>query len=77
MAARVKVTVSLDAEVARRLGETSRRRRMPKSRVVEEALELMRERQLERELREGYEAMAREDLETAEQSIGAGREVLE
>jgi len=76
MATKVKVTVSVDEVLVRELGEVSRRTRRPRSQLVEEALRLWRRSQLEEALREGYEAMAREDRVTAEERLGAGWEVV-
>src|SRR3990167_1334665 len=50
---KVKVAFSVDAELIRELGRTSRERRQPRSRLVEEAPRLWRRRQLEESLREG------------------------
>ena len=50
---KVKVAFSVDAELIRALGRTSRERRQPRSRLVEEAPRLWRRRQLEESLREG------------------------
>jgi metal-responsive CopG/Arc/MetJ family transcriptional regulator len=76
MASKVKVTVSVDQDLIRELGKVSRQTGQPRSRLVEEALHLWRRRQLERALKEGYEAMAREDRATAESRLAAGWESL-
>lgn len=76
MASKVKVTVSLDRALVRELGRTNRRKRKPRSQLVEEALQLWRRRQLEQALKEGYQAMAKEDRATAERHLAAGWEVV-
>lgn len=76
MASKVKVTVSLDKSLVRELGGVSRRGGRPRSQLVEEALRFWRRSRLEHELREGYQAMAKEDRATAERHLAAGREVL-
>lgn len=76
MASKVKVTVSLDETLVRELGELCRENRKPRSQLVEEALQLWRRSRLEQELREGYQAMAREDRATAERHLAAGWEVM-
>lgn len=77
MGAKTKVTVSLDADLVGTLGSVSRKTGKPRSRLVEEALRLWRRHQLEEALREGYQAMAKEDRATAERSLSAGREALD
>ena len=76
MASKVRVTVSVDEALIRELGRVSRRTRRPGSQLVEEALHLWRRSQIERALKEGYEAMAREDRATAEHRLTAGWETL-
>ncbi len=77
MPAKVKVTISVDAELLRDLGQVSRELHQPRSRIVEEALLLWRRQQLERALRDGYEAMAEEDRATVERNLRAGWEAIE
>ncbi len=76
MASKVKVTVSLDEALVRELGGAGRRKGKPRSHLVEEALRLWRRRQLEQELREGYQAMAKADRVTAERHLAAARDAL-
>ncbi len=76
MASKVKVTVSLDGTLLRELARVSRKTRRPRSQLVEEALHLWRRSQLEQTLKEGYEAMAKEDRATAEHRLRAGLEAL-
>lgn len=77
MASKVKVTVSIDADLIRALSGASRKQRKPRSRLVEEALRLWRRSQLEQALKEGYRAMAKEDRATAERNLRASWETLE
>lgn len=76
MASKVKVTASLDARLVRELENISRRRRKPKSQLVQEALHLWRKRRIEQELIEGYLAMAEEDRKTAERNLPAAWELI-
>ncbi len=76
MAAKVKVTVSIDEALVRELGGASRKRGKPRSQLVEEALRLWRRSQLEQALKEGYLAMAKEDRATAEGHLAAGWEAI-
>ena len=76
MASKVKVTVSLDEGLVRELGSAGRHKGKPRSQLVEEALRLWRRAGLERELKEGYEAMAKADRVTADRHLAAGWEVV-
>ena len=77
MTRKVKLTVSIDAELAKELRTTSRGLRRATSHLVEEALRLWRRRRLDEELRKGYAAMSKEDLDVAESTLAAQREALE
>lgn len=74
---KVKVTLSLDQDMVQTLDTIGRQSRKPRSRVVQEALGVWRRTCLEKQLADGYRAMATEDRETAERSIPAFAEILE
>ena len=76
MKRKVKLTVSLDVDVVRELRDTSRALRRATSHLVEEALVAWRRQRLQEELRRGYQAMAAENREQAEQSREAQWEVI-
>lgn len=76
MVSRTKVTVSLDTELVRALGQASRTTGKPRSRLVEEALRHWERQRVEEALREGYQAMAKEDRVTARRYRRAVREAL-
>lgn len=76
MASKVKVTVSLDKSLVKELEGVSQRSQTPRSRLVEEALRFWQRSRLEQQLKEGYEAMAKEDRATAEENLAAGWEIL-
>jgi len=73
MATRTKITVSLDMEIVKELRLTSRRERIPKSRIVEQALLLWKRERLNRELEQGYRSMAEEDSALAEELLPVAR----
>jgi metal-responsive CopG/Arc/MetJ family transcriptional regulator len=77
MARRTKVTISLDRGTLDVLDELGQRRGASRSRLIEEAVRLLRQRELADRLRAGYVAMAEEDRATAEAMLGAVAEVLE
>lgn len=75
MASKVKVTVSLDERLLRELG-TRGQKGKTRSRLVEEALRHWRRRQLEEDLKEGYQAMAKADRATASRNLRAAWEAI-
>lgn len=77
MSTRLKVTITLDESVVREIDRVSRRQKESRSRIMEEALKEWKQKQLEKELVEGYRAMAKEDWEMAEANLEAGVETLE
>ena len=76
MASKVKVTISLDEAIVRELGAANRGKGKSRSRVVEEALKQWRRRQLEEELKEGYQAMAKADRASARRNLAVGWEAI-
>ena len=76
MASKVKVTVSVDAALARELTGIGRRVRRSRSQLVEEALRLWRRRRLEQVLADGYRAMAGDDRATSARYLTAARQAL-
>jgi metal-responsive CopG/Arc/MetJ family transcriptional regulator len=76
MPSKVKITISIDETLVREITGASRQARKSRSRLVEEALQYWRRSRLEQELKEGYQAMAKEDRATAERSLAAGWEAM-
>ena len=77
MAAKAKITVTLDAEIVGTLGRMSRKTGIPRSRLVGDALRLWQRVQLEEALKDGYRAMAKADRAAAERDLPVVREALE
>lgn len=75
MAQKVKLTLSLDADLVETLGKIGRQNKKPRSRVVQDALRLWRKRELQERLAEGYGAMAEENREATEHGLAAFREI--
>ena len=71
---KLKVTLSLDEDIVEELERTSRETKKSRSRLVQEALELWRRKELQTKLAQGYQEMAEENLETAEQGLSAFNE---
>ncbi len=76
MGNKMKVTVTIDEAIVSEIDRASKESGESRSRVIEAAVQEWRERELERQLIEGYRAMAKEDSETAEANLAAGAEVL-
>lgn len=70
------ITVTIDAALIEALTRASGQRKARRSQLVEEAVARWQRQQLEQALIEGYQAMAKEDAETAEANLAAGREPL-
>jgi predicted transcriptional regulator len=76
MASKLKLTVSIDRAVARRLDDLVKSKRRARSALVEEAIRDWEQAQLRDRLKEGYLAMAEEDREFAEAALPLNRETL-
>jgi metal-responsive CopG/Arc/MetJ family transcriptional regulator len=77
MARKVKLTLSLDENVVETLDFVSKQSKQPRSRVVQDAIQLWQRRRVQQELADGYRSMSKEDQETAELRLAAFREILE
>ena len=71
-----KITITIDESIIKDIDRLSEREGESRSRLIEKAVKVWRERELEKELIKGYVAMTEEDLETAEANIEAGVEAL-
>ena len=76
MGNKLKVTVTIEEAIVREIDRASKESGESRSRVIETAIQQWREKELEKQLIEGYRAMAKEDSETAEANLAAGVEVL-
>lgn len=71
-----KISLTVDESVVREIERISEKNRIAKSRIAQEAFELWLKREVERKMAEGYEEMAEEELESAENALEAQRETL-
>ncbi len=76
MGSKLKVTITIDEVLVNEIDRLSKEHRESRSHLIEEAIKVWREKQLEKELIDGYLAMAKEDAETAEANLEAGIEVI-
>jgi len=77
MARRQKVTVTIASDRLEQLDEIAVARDSNRSALIEEALEVWKREQLNRELAAGYKAMAEEDRRTAENNLRSGSETCD
>jgi metal-responsive CopG/Arc/MetJ family transcriptional regulator len=71
---KTKVTVSLDQALLATLDRIGKEEKTSRSGVVAEAIRLLEKEQLREKLKKGYQAMASEDRDDAEQHLEAGFE---
>ena len=71
-----KVTITIDEAIIKDIDRLSKKEGESRSNLIEKALRIWRQKQFEKELIEGYVAMAKEDLETAEANLEVGAEAL-
>lgn len=64
--------MTLDGGLVKELEGVSRKKRVLRSRLVEEALRFWQRSLIERQIKEGYQSIATEDRATAERNLGAG-----
>lgn len=76
MGNKLKVTVTIEESIVREIDRASNERGESRSRVIETAIQQWRKREMDKQLIEGYLAMEKEDVETAEANLAAGVEVL-
>lgn len=76
MGNKLKVTVTIEESILREIDRASHERGESRSRVIESAIEQWRKREMDKQLIEGYLAMAKEDAEMAEANLAAGAETL-
>ena len=76
MRSKARMTITIDQDILEEISKISKEKRESRSRIIEEAIRTWRQRQMEKELIDGYLAMAKENLEMAEANLKAGMEIL-
>ena len=71
-----KVTITIDGVILKEIDKLSKWQGESRSRLIEDAIRVWRDKELEKELIDGYLAMAKEDAEMSENHLEAGTEVL-
>ena len=73
---KLKVTITIDKTIFEEIDRLSKEQKKSRSHMIEEAIKVWGQKRLEKDLIDGYLAMAKEDLEKAEANLEAGMEVL-
>ncbi|MEK6580900.1 MAG: ribbon-helix-helix protein, CopG family [Nitrospirota bacterium] len=73
---KTRVTITVDEVLVKEVDLAAVKHHENRSHIMEKALRYWHRRQKELELTKGYQAMAKEDKETAEANLSAGIEVL-
>ena len=76
MKTKKKISVTIDEGVCEAVDQASRRYRMPRSRLAQEAFTLWLKKKTESQMAQGYREMAREDQESADRTLVAQIEIL-
>jgi metal-responsive CopG/Arc/MetJ family transcriptional regulator len=71
-----KVTITIDEAILKEIDRFSKSHGESRSHLIEDAIRVWREKELEKDLIDGYLAMAEEDAKMAENHLQAGMEVL-
>jgi len=77
MTGKVKLTVTVRHDLAQELDIEAKSLNVSRSALVEEAIKLLKKKRLEESLKNGYQAMADENLLAAEEMIPYGSEGLD
>ena len=76
MGKKQKLSVSIDAWLYEAVDRESKKRKIAKSRIAQEALERWLRKDIEEKMAEGYEAMWDEDRELSDLALEAQKEIL-
>lgn len=69
---KAKITVTIDEQLIESIDNLAEKEGKNRSQFMEEAVNFWHQWQMEQELIEGYRAMAKEDVQTAESHLSAG-----
>lgn len=77
MPGKIKLTVTVERELAQDLDAEAKSLNVSRSALVEEAIKLLKKKRLDESLKAGYQVMADENLMVAEELVRYGRETLD
>ena len=77
MTTKAKLTVTIGRDLVKELDKEAKARKISRSKLVEEAIKLLKNRRIEELLKSGYRDMADENLKVAEETIHYGSEAMD
>ena len=77
MTTKAKLTVTIGRDLVKELDKEAKARKISRSALVEEAIELLKKKGIEELLKSGYRDMADENLKVAEEAIHYGSEAMD
>ena len=77
MTTKAKLTVTIGRDLVKELDKEAKARKISRSALVEEAIELLKKKRIEELLKSGYRDMADENLKVAEEAIHYGSEAMD
>ena len=72
-----RLSITIDSDLFTRVRKISEEEKIPRSKIIVEALKLWEQRRIENLTRKGYLESAREDLDLAEFDLEAGNEEMD
>jgi metal-responsive CopG/Arc/MetJ family transcriptional regulator len=72
-----RLSVTIDSDLFSKINKISKEEKIPRSKIIGEAIRLWEKRRIENLLRRGYLESSDEDLYLAEFDLESGNEVLE
>jgi len=72
-----RLSITIDSDLFTKVRKISEEEKIPRSKIIVEALKLWEQRRIENLTRKGYLESAREDLDLAEFDLEAGNEEMD
>ncbi len=72
-----RLSVTIDSDLATKIRKISEKEKIPRSKIVREAVRLWERKRIESLMRKGYQESSDEDLYLAEFDLEAGNEATE
>lgn len=73
---KTKITISIDKKFVADLDRIAKLKQSNRSILIEEAIKVWERKYIEAALKQGYQAMAKEDYEAAEEYVRIAQEIL-
>jgi metal-responsive CopG/Arc/MetJ family transcriptional regulator len=72
-----RLSITIDSDLFTKVEKISKEEKIPRSKIMMEALRLWEQRRIENLTRQGYLESAKEDLDLAEYDLQAGNEEMD